>query len=177
MKKLFKRLFTFAMVMTMLISGSTVAMAAETSENSTLVSNDAPAVVLVSDDGIIDVVPIGEDGTIEYTVSDYMARSYSESNPIYSHTYYNQSVDDIVTVTRAMPYTGYVVVKLDVQGSAKITVKLKSGIWSSKLYDDSATNGTSWKISNATANQGVTVEMKVTPLVNNTTYTLKFWVE
>ena len=175
MKKIYKRFLTIVLAVSLTLTCSVVTSAAELDESS--MNNDEMAIVFVSDNGIIDIVPIDECGNVEYVVAEPLNSGYSESNPIYSHTYYNQAVNDKVTVSRAVPVTGYIVVKLKVQGSAKIKVNVKSGILWSTLYEDSVTNGTCWKRSNAAANQGIIVEMTVTPLVNNTTYTLKFWVE
>lgn len=174
MKKISTRFLAIAMAMSMALSSPILASAAEADKTSA--TNDM-AVVLVSDDGVIDVVPIGEDGTIEYVVSD-SANSIDSVAVDYliNQSYTNQNLNQKQSITRTMPYDGYIVVKLVVSGSATIKVNIRN-IFSATLYEDSVTNGTSWKISNKTLDQGWKVDITVTSQQNGTSYTLQSWVE
>ncbi len=174
MKKISTRFLAIAMAMSMALSSPILVSAAESDKTSA--ANDM-AVVLVSDDGVVDVVPISKDGTIEYVVSDSADNTDSVAiDYLINQTYTNQNLNQQISITRTMPYDGYIVVKLVVSGSATIKVNIRNILWST-LYEDSVTNGTSWKISNSTMDQGWKVDITVTSKQNGTSYTLQSWVE
>ena len=174
MKKIGTRFLAIAMTMGMVLSSPMLVSAAEPNETS---FTDDVAVVLVSDTGVLDVVPVGEDGTIEYVVADFTDSTNSVNiDYLINQTYTNQSLNQKQSITRTMPYDGYIVVKLVVSGSATIKVNIRNIIWAT-LYEDSVTNGTSWKKSNSTIDQGWKVDITVTSNQNGTTYTLQSWVE
>lgn len=175
MKKIYKRILTLVLAVSLTLSCPVVASAAELDESS--VTGDEMAVVFVSDDGIIDVVPIGEDGTIEYVVSDSADSTDSVAvDYLINQTYTNQNLNQQQSITRTMPYDGYIVVKLVVTGSATIKVNIRNILWAT-LYEDSVTNGTSWKKSNSPLDQNWKVDITVTCKQNGTDYTLQAWVE
>lgn len=174
MKKINIRFLAIALTMSIALSSPMLVSAAEPGEIS---ATDDMSVVLVSDTGVLDVVPVRDDGTIEYIISD-SADSTNSVNIDYliNQTYTNQNLNQKQSVTRTMPYDGYIVVKLVVSGSATIKVNIRNIIWAT-LYEDSVTDGTSWKRSNSTMDQGWKVDITVTSNQNGTTYTLQSWVE
>lgn len=164
MKKFFKQLFTFAMVMAILVSGSTVAMAAENNANTTEMAT------------VPDVTPFDTD--INTSISNYSDTGIMLcQTTLLSESHTGIAMNNSYTVTRTMSKDGYLVVKLDVTGSANIKVQLQSGLYTATLYEDSVTNGISWKISNSVVKEGWRVKITVTSLKNDTDYSLSAWIE
>lgn len=77
----------------------------------------------------------------------------------------------------AMTHDGHVVVKCDVTGSAKVKVTYRNGLFWATAWEDTVTNGTSWKISNAVIPEGYQIYVTVTSLQNTTSFTLNVWIE
>lgn len=180
MKRMYKQFLALVLAVTMVMSYGIAVSAAEINED--FESNEDMKVVFVNEDGsVLDVVDADESGIIEYDVDDTNITSNIErsarSIDILNQTYSNQGIDDKRTITRTMSQSGYLVVRLYVKGSAHIKVNIKNGLLWYTLYEDTATNALSSKRSVESIPQGRTVEITITPKVNNTTYTIQAWIE
>lgn len=165
MKKICKRILTLVLTASLTLVCPIMASAAELDEGS-LTEVD----VITSSDTFDPALCTGMSDYTDTGIMLYRTDLLSES---VSGMTMNRSYETHC----AMAHDGYVVVKCDVTGSAKIKVTYRNGLFWATAWEDTVTNGTSWKISNAVIPEGYQIYVTVTSLQNTTSFTLNVWIE